>query len=58
MEDFKPTEYKFNSYDNPSSNMRLNKKYLKDLLLVCDFAINSDYQLRSVSIFVIRRTYN
>jgi len=42
MEYFKPTEYKFNSYDNPSSNMRLNKKYLKDLLLVADFTINSN----------------
>ena len=42
MEDFKPIEYRWNNYDNPSSNMRLNKKYLKDLLLVCDFAINSN----------------
>ena len=51
MEDFKPIEYRWNNYDNPSSNMRLNKKYLKDLLLVCDFAINSNEALPNIKEF-------
>ena len=31
-----------NNYDNPSSNMRVNTKLLKHILLVADWVINKE----------------
>ena len=44
-------EYRFNSYDRPSSSMRVNCKLLKDILLVCDFVINSKEAEPNIKVF-------
>ena len=47
-------EYKWNDYDKPSSSMRVNCKLLKDILLVCEFAINSSDANPNIKVFAKR----